>query len=181
MNILEIPLRTIDGASTDLGAFAGKVMLIVNVASQCGLTPQYEALEALYKKYQGRGLIVVGFPANDFGSQEPGTDEEILNFCTTSFGVTFPMFSKIEANGDGRHPMYEALIEKQPTATFEPDSGFKEKLAQHGIVPASESDILWNFEKFVVDRKGDVVGRFAPDVTPDSPMLVAAIEEALAR
>jgi glutathione peroxidase len=153
----EIPLRQIDGADTSLGAFAGKVLLVVNVASQCGLTPQYSGLQRLYDTYRDRGLVVLGFPANEFGAQEPGTNAEIAQFCETRFGVTFPMFEKIVVKGTARHALYDALIDAKP------------------------GEIQWNFEKFVVGRNGAVVERFAPAVAPDDPKLVSVIEAELAK
>jgi len=153
----DIPLRRIDGSDTTLGAFDGKVLLVVNVASQCGLTPQYSGLQRLYDTYGDRGLAVVGFPANEFGAQEPGTNGEIAQFCETRFGVTFPMFEKIVVKGAARHPLYDALIAAQP------------------------GEISWNFEKFVVGRNGAVVARFAPTVAPDDPKLVSVIEAELAK
>lgn len=175
-----IPLKTITGDDTDLGAYAGKVLLIVNVASKCGLTPQYEGLEKLYEQYRDRGLVVLGFPANDFGAQEPGSNEEIQTFCQTNYNVQFPMFAKIAVTGEQQHPLYSALIAAQPRATNKPDSDFRAKLASYGIQPKHESDVLWNFEKFLVNRKGEVVARFAPDITPNDPLIVEAVERELA-
>jgi glutathione peroxidase len=176
----QIPLRTIDGKDAKLGDWAGKVRLVVNVASKCGLTPQYAALEALHRKYAARGVEVLAFPANEFGAQEPGTEAEIKEFCSTSYDVTFPMFSKIVVKGEGQHPLYAKLVSDRPEARSEPGSDFKAKLAGYGIVPATPSEVLWNFEKFLVDRDGNVIDRFAPDVAPDSPLIVEAIERALA-
>ncbi|MDP9105052.1 MAG: glutathione peroxidase [Candidatus Eremiobacteraeota bacterium] len=156
-NLQEIPLRRIDGSDTTLGAFAGKVLLVVNVASQCGLTPQYSGLQKLYDTYRDRGLVVLGFPANEFGAQEPGTNAQIAQFCETRFGVTFPMFEKVVVKGEARHPLYNALILKRP------------------------GEIQWNFEKFVVGRDGEAVERFAPTVAPDDPKLVRTIEAELAK
>ncbi|MFC3712885.1 glutathione peroxidase [Sphingoaurantiacus capsulatus] len=173
-----IPLKRIDGAPASIGDFAGKALLIVNVASKCGLTPQYEGLEALYRRYRDRGFEVLGFPANDFGSQEPGSNEEIADFCRTNFSVDFPMFEKIAVTGADRHPLYDALVAAQPAATSA-NGDFRAKLAGYGIKPKSETDVLWNFEKFIVDRDGKVVGRFAPDTAPDAPELTQAIEAAL--
>jgi len=177
--LYDIPLERIDGQKTSLAEFSGKVLLIVNVASQCGLTPQYEGLQKLYRLFRDRGFEVLGFPANEFGAQEPGTNDEIRTFCTTKYGVEFPMFAKIVVKGPGIHPLYRALIEAAPTASDLGDSSFREKLAQYGIRQESPSDVLWNFEKFLVGRDGKVVGRFAPNVTPDHPGLIAAIEAAL--
>jgi glutathione peroxidase len=177
--IQDIPLTTIDGEPTTLDAYKGNVLLIVNVASQCGLTPQYEALERVYEQHRDQGFAVLGFPANNFGAQEPGTDAEIAEFCSTKFSVAFPMFSKISVVGDDQHPLYKELTHAAPRAEGEPDS-FRERLRGFGMTPNEDPDVLWNFEKFLVDRDGNVVTRFAPTVTPDDPLVVAAIEAALA-
>ena len=176
--IQDIPLKTIKGEDAKLGDYAGKVLLLVNVASKCGLTPQYEALEKLYKDYKAKGVVVLGFPANNFGAQEPGTESEIQEFCTTNFGVDFPMFAKISVKGDDQHPLYQSLTSEKPTKTYK-DQGFKEKLRGYGIAVDNEADVMWNFEKFLIGRDGAVVARFAPDVAPDDARLIAAIEDAL--
>jgi len=164
-----------------LADYAGKVRLLVNVASKCGLTPQYEALETLYRRYRDAGLVVLGFPANDFGAQEPGTEQEILTFCTSRYDVSFPMFSKVVVKGAGQHPLYEALIAAVPEARKSPGSDFRENLRKYGIDPGAEHEVTWNFEKFLIDRSGHAVARFAPDVTADSPLLIEVIERELAR
>jgi len=153
----------------------------VNVASKCGLTKQYEGLEKIYKKYEGQGLVVTGFPANDFKGQEPGTNEEILTFCTGNFGVQFPLFDKITVVAEGKHPLYAALIAAQPKAVSVAEVPWAEKLKGYGIDPNPAPEVLWNFEKFLVNRKGEVVQRFAPDTDPEAPELVAAIETELAK
>lgn len=158
-SLYDIPLKDIDGKDASLKPYAGKVMLIVNVASHCGFTPQYTALESVYKKYQDQGLVVCGFPCNQFGAQEPGTDAEIKQFCTSKYDVTFPMFDKLEVNGGNRHPLYVALAGK--------DSPFP-------------GNIHWNFTKFVIGRDGKIVARFDSKVKPDSPEVTQAIETALA-
>ena len=158
--IQNIPLQTISGEDTTLGAYDGQVLLVVNVASKCGLTPQYEALEKLHEQYRDQGFSVLGFPANDFAGQEPGSDEEIAEFCTSTFNVQFPMFSKIVVKGEGQHPLYAALTE-----AVQHDDG--------------STDVQWNFEKFLVSRSGEVVGRFAPRVTPEDETLVEAIKQQL--
>lgn len=158
-SIYDIPLKNLDGKDATLKPYQGKVMLIVNVASHCGFTPQYAALESLYKKYSKQGLVICGFPCNQFGGQEPGTAEEIKQFCTSKYDVTFPMFEKLEVNGENRHPLYVLLAGK--------DSPF----------PGS---IRWNFTKFVVGRDGKILARFDSKVKPDSPEVVNAIETALA-
>ena len=179
--IYEIPLRRIDGAETNLGEHKGNVLLIVNVASACGLTPQYTEMQAVFDKFKDRGFKVLGFPANDFGAQEPGTNAEIQEFCSSKFAVRFPMYEKITVKGDGQHPLYAALIDAKPLAYFKPDSKFREMLAGYGIKPGRATDVTWNFEKFLVNGAGEVVGRFAPDITPDDPVITAAIEAELAK
>jgi glutathione peroxidase len=177
--VYEIPVHKIDGTPAALREYAGQVLLIVNVASKCGLTPQYEGLEKLYTALRARGLQILGFPANNFGAQEPGTNAEIADFCSLSYGVTFPMFEKISVGGDDRHPLYRELIAAQPAAMEKPGSDFKAKLAGYGIKQNDPTDVLWNFEKFLIGRNGGVVARFAPDVTPDDPLLLAVIDAEL--
>ncbi len=145
---------SITGQDTALAQFKGKTLLVVNVASACGLTPQYEGLQALHTQYAERGLAVLGFPCNQFGAQEPGSEEEIQQFCSSRYGVEFPLFAKIEVNGDGRHPLYQFLI-------------------------GDGDDISWNFEKFLIDGEGQTIARFSPRTAPDDPELVNAIEQAL--
>ncbi len=158
-SIYDIPLKDIDGKDASLKPYAGKVVLIVNVASKCGYTPQYTALEAIYQKYKDQGLVVCGFPCNQFGGQEPGTDAEIKQFCTSKYDVTFPMFDKLEVNGANRHPLYVALAGA--------DSPFP-------------GNIKWNFTKFLIGRDGKILNRFDSSVKPDSPAVQGAIEVALA-
>ncbi len=177
--IQDIPLRTIDGGKTSLRDYAGQVLLVVNVASKCGLTPQYEALESVYSSHRDRGLIVLGFPCNQFLGQEPASDEEIAAFCETKYGVDFPLFSKIEVKGPGQHPLYAALTKAIPEARGKPDSTMRERLSKHGVDP-KPGEILWNFEKFLIARDGAVVARFAPDITPDDPIVTEAIAAELA-
>ena len=155
-----IPLTLIDGTETDFGRFKGEVVLVVNVASQCGFTPQYAGLEALHNKFRGQGFQVLGVPCNQFAGQEPGTEAEIQTFCSTRYDVTFPLFSKIEVNGAGRDPLY-AFLTSQPT---EPDGA---------------GDIQWNFAKFLVGKSGEVLARFSPTEAPTSDEVVKAIETAL--
>lgn len=176
-----IPVRTVEGQPASLSDYAGKVRLVVNVASKCGLTPQYAGLEALYRRFHDQGFEILGFPANEFGAQEPGTEAEIKDFCSTQYDVTFPLFSKIVVKGPGQHPLYAALIEAQPSALSLPGTDFRAKLVSHGVDVGAPRDITWNFEKFLLDRGGNVVARFAPDVTPDSELLVTAITRELAR
>ena len=161
MTLFDAPVNTLSGQPSSLGALGGKTLLVVNVASKCGLTPQYTGLERLQERYADRGFSVVGFPSNQFGGQEPGTAEEIAEFCSTSYGVTFPMFEKIEVNGPGRHPIYTEL-------TAVPDAD------------GEAGDIQWNFEKFLIRPDGTVAARFRPRTAPDSPEVVAAIEASLA-
>jgi glutathione peroxidase len=177
--IYNIPLRRLDGTGTTLAEFRGRVMLIVNVASKCGLTPQYTALQGLHTAYAGRGLTVLGFPCNDFAAQEPGTEVEIGAFCETNYGVTFPLFSKVNINSAPRHPLYEQLIAAQPRARSSGAGELAQALTKHGLLPAQSSDVLWNFEKFLVARDGSVRARFAPDVTPEDAGLVSEIESGL--
>jgi glutathione peroxidase len=179
--IQEVPVRRITGESATLGDYAGKVLLVVNVASKCGLTPQYEGLERLYRTYRDRGLVVAGFPANDFKSQEPGTNADIQSFCTTNYGVDFPMFEKITVVGQAKHPLYKELIAGHPKSISTSQAPFAEDLKKYGIDPNPEPEILWNFEKFVVGRDGKVAARFAPNTAPDDPALIQAIETELAK
>lgn len=178
-NIYNFSIPRIDGKLMNLGEFKGKVLLIVNVASECGLTPQYAGLEKIYEIYREKGFEVLGFPANEFGAQEPGTNSEIQEFCSTKFGVKFPMFQKIVVKGDGQHPLYAYLVKSQPTAQLPKGPNFEEKLGTYGIKREIKTDILWNFEKFLVNRKGDVVARFSPDMTPEDSIIKAAIEKQL--
>jgi glutathione peroxidase len=158
-SIHDIAVKDIDGKNASLNAYKGKVLLIVNVASKCGLTPQYQALEAVHEKYKDKGFSVLGFPCNQFGGQEPGTNEEIKQFCSSKYNVTFPLYDKLEVNGPGRHPLYVALAgEKSPFP----------------------GDIKWNFGKFLIGRDGKIIKRFEPKTTPDAPEVTAAIEAALA-
>lgn len=182
-SIYDVPVTTITGEPTSLAAYRGKVLLVVNVASKCGLTSQYEGLEKLYAGFKDKGFAVLGFPANDFGGQEPGTNDEIATFCTTSYGVDFPMFSKIAVTGSGTHPLYKQLIEARPQASGAGRPAFRERLAgflgKSGASPNPEPGILWNFEKFLIGRDGQVLERFSPEMPPDDPAISSAIESAL--
>ena len=175
-----IAVKKIDGTETTLAEHNGKVILIVNVASKCGLTPQYEGLEKIYEQYKDQGLIVLGFPSNDFAGQEPGSEDEIQSFCTMNFGVKFPMYSKTNVNSEPRHPLYASLIDAKPKATASEDGQLMETLSKHGLLPKNDTDVTWNFEKFLIARDGSVIGRFAPDMTPEDQVLLTAIEKALA-
>ncbi len=162
MTIHDVKINSLAGEPVDLAGYAGTALLIVNVASRCGLTPQYTGLQGLADRYAGRGLAVLGVPCNQFGGQEPGTPDEIAEFCDVNYGVTFPLTEKVEVNGPGRHPLYQQL-----TATTD----------SRGVA----GDIQWNFEKFLVSPTGEVVGRFRPTTTPDAVELVAAVESVLPR
>ena len=158
-SLYDIPLKDIDGNATTLAPLKGRVLLIVNTASECGYTPQYKGLEAVYLKYQPKGLTVLGFPCNQFGGQEPGSNATIKQFCSVTFQVTFPLYDKIEVNGAGRHPLYVALA---------------------GKASPFPGDITWNFNKFLIGRDGKILRRFDSDATPESPEVIKAIEAALA-
>jgi glutathione peroxidase len=184
-NLYDIPVNRITGEMSSLDEYRGMVLLIVNVASECGLTPQYAALEKIYQHYKNSGLVVCGFPANDFGAQEPGSNQEVYKFCTGTYGVDFPMFAKIAVTGEETHPLYRELIAAKTDAIGDKRKEFRENLdeflkANHnGAVTNPEPGILWNFEKFLVDKSGNVVARFSPEVPPDDPAIVAAIEAEL--
>jgi glutathione peroxidase len=171
--IYEISAAKIDGTSAKLGDYAGKVMLIVNVASKCGLTPQYEGLEKLYADYRDRGLVVLGFPANNFKSQEPGTNADIATFCRSTYGVDFPMFAKVSVEGADQAPLYRLLTEAGVERQVPADAPKSVSDKQH------DKAVRWNFEKFLVNRNGDIVGRFDPALTPLDPILVGAVEKEL--
>ncbi len=178
--IYEISVRKINGAETNLGEYKDKVLLVVNVASKCGLTPQYEGLETLYENYRGRGLEVLGFPANNFMGQEPGREDEIQEFCSTNFNVQFPLFSKISVKGNDQHPLYKYLTEVKPDTDIN-DGEFEAKLKGYGSERSTLNEVLWNFEKFLVGKNGDVVARFAPDVTAQDSRMVEKIEAELSK
>jgi glutathione peroxidase len=177
--LTSIPLQKIDGANATLGDYSGKVLLVVNVASKCGLTPQYTGLEKLYQDKKAKGLEVLGFPANNFKEQEPGTNDEIASFCSTNYDVHFPLFSKVSVLGPDQHPLYAQLTKAQPNALG--DGPMRERLKGYGIETSEKPNVVWNFEKFLINRKGEVVGRFAPDMTADDPRLVAAVDAELAK
>jgi len=178
-SLYNIPLNKIDGSAATLGEHSGEVLLLVNVASKCGLTPQYEALEKLHETYNGRKFAVLGFPANDFAGQEPGTNEEILEFCKTQYDVQFPLYSKIKVTGEDKHALYRHLTAEQPET--EDRENMESVLRGYKMEPTSKPEVLWNFEKFLIDRKGKVVRRFSPDTTPDAPKVIEAIEAELAK
>jgi glutathione peroxidase len=184
-SLYDIPINKITGEGASLADFRGKVLLLVNVASQCGLTPQYNALEKVYSRFKDSGFVVCGFPANDFGAQEPGSNQEIQKFCTTTYAVDFPMFSKISVTGPATHPLYKSLIAAQPKAIGPTRESFRENLNNflkdnhNGAITNPEPGILWNFEKFLIDRSGRIAARFSPEVLPDDPTVIAAIQSAL--
>lgn len=178
-SIYDISVNKIDGSAATLGEYKGNVLLVVNVASQCGLTPQYAGLETLQQAYQGQAFFVLGFPANDFAAQEPGTNEEIQQFCKTSYGVSFPMYSKVVVTGENKHPLYRHLTKAKPET--EDRAGMEAMLRGYKMEPTARPEVVWNFEKFLLDRAGNVVRRFAPGTAPDAPKLVEAIEAELAK
>jgi glutathione peroxidase len=186
-SLQDIPVRRITGEDASLADYRGKVLLVVNVASQCGLTGQYTALESLYKRFKDAGFAVLGFPANDFGAQEPGTNAEIASFCSEKYNVDFPMFEKIAVTGPETHPLYRALIAAQPRAIGPGRSGFRDNLKSFlddvhpGKVTNPEPGVLWNFEKFLIARDGTVTARFSPEIVPDDPIVITAIESELAK
>jgi glutathione peroxidase len=159
-SVYDFTLSSIDGQPVSLGSYKGKVLMLVNVASRCGFTPQYAALESVYEKYKDRGLVIVGIPANNFGAQEPGTNQEIKTFCTRTYNVKFPMMAKVSVKGSDTTPLYQYLTD-------------------HAANPSTGGEIKWNFTKFLFDRNGNLVARFEPDVTPDSAQVIAALEKAL--
>ena len=178
-SVYGIPVNNIKGQTTDLNQYTGKVLLVVNTASKCGLTPQYEGLEKLYQQKKQQGFEILGFPANNFNGQEPGSDDEINSFCSLNYDVSFPLFSKISVSGNDQHPLYARLIEAQPQTTG--DGPMRDKLKSFGIEHSNAPDVLWNFEKFLINKKGEVVGRFAPDITADDARIVDAIDAELAK
>lgn len=178
--IYEIPVKTIDGKETSLGEYKDKVLLVVNVASKCGLTPQYEGLQKLYEEYHGKGFEILGFPANNFMGQEPGTEEEIKEFCDTNYNVKFPLFSKISAKGGDQHELYKYLTENKPETDVN-DGEFEEKLKGFGSTRSQPNEVLWNFEKFLIGKNGEIAARFAPDVTAEDKRLVGKIDEELSK
>jgi glutathione peroxidase len=175
--LYDIPVKKIDGSDATLGEHRGEVLLIVNVASKCGLTPQYEGLEKLHEKYRDKKFSVLGFPANDFAGQEPGSNEEIQQFCTTKFNVQFPLYSKIPVTGPDKHQLYKYLTESKPET--EGREGMEKMLRGYKMEPTASPEVVWNFEKFLIGRNGQVIRRFAPDTPPDAQNLVAAIETEL--
>lgn len=180
-DILNTEVTTIDGEKTTLEGYKGKVLLIVNVASKCGLTPQYEQLENIHKAREKTALPYSASRATSSGRGSRVAKKEIKTFCSTTYGVTFPMFSKIDVNGENRHPLYAKLVAAAPTAVAPEESGFYERMASKGRAPLYPDDILWNFEKFLIGRDGEVVQRFSPDMTPEDPIVMESIKLALAK
>ena len=176
--IQHVPFKRMDGTTACLGDYAGKVLLVVNTASKCGLTPQYEGLEALYRAKKDAGLEVLGFPANNFKEQEPGTDADIASFCQLTYDVTFPVFSKISVKGGDAHPLYRLLTAAHPDKAGAAD--FLKRMTDNGLAPERPEDVLWNFEKFLISRHGEVIGRYSPNMKPDDAVLAGDIDKALA-
>lgn len=176
-SLYDIPVKTIQGNDTTLNSYQGKVLLIVNTASKCGLTPQYEGLEKLYTEKKEQGFEILGFPANNFLAQEPGSDDEIQAFCSLNYQINFPLFSKISVAGEDKHPLYQALTQAIPVRTGE--GPWWKDLVDYGLTPNEPPEVLWNFEKFLVNKNGEVVARFAPDITADDARIVDAINAEL--
>lgn len=178
-SVYNIPVKTIQGENITLNQYEGKVLLLVNVASKCGLTPQYEGLEKLYTEKKNSGLEILGFPANNFLEQEPGSDEEIQDFCSVNYKVDFPLFSKISVAGTDKHPLYQTLTQAIPERIGE--GPWWKDLVDYGLTPNEPPEVLWNFEKFLVSKTGEIVARFAPDITADDARIVDAINAELAK
>ncbi|SEM09286.1 glutathione peroxidase [Acinetobacter sp. DSM 11652] len=178
-SVYNIPVNTIQGQPVDLSQYEGKVLLIVNVASKCGLTPQYEGLQKLYSEKKQQGFEILGFPSNDFLEQEPGSNEEIEQFCSVNYQVDFPLFAKVPVVGEDKHPLYETLTNAIPERLGE--GPWWKDLVDYGLTPNNPPEVLWNFEKFLVSKTGEVVARFAPDITADDTRIVDAINAELAK
>jgi len=178
-SVYDIFVKTIQVNDTTLNQYQGKVLLIVNTASKCGLTPQYEGLEKLYKEKKDQGLEILGFPANNFLAQEPGSDEEIQEFCSLNYQVNFPLFSKISVAGEDKHPLYQTLTQAIPERMGE--GPWWKDLVDYGLTPNPKPEVLWNFEKFLINKNGEVVARFAPDITADDARIVDAVNAELAK
>lgn len=172
MNVSTIEFKDAKGEIKTLKDYPAKMYLLVNVASKCGLTPQYKGLQELYEKYHDQGLEIMAYPANEFLGQEPGTNEEIQEFCSLTYNVSFPVHQKIIVKGEGQHPLYSALTKAKSVGLKEADSKFEEMLSSKGLISGEAHDIKWNFEKFLVSANGEVVERFAPDVSPTSDLIV---------
>ena len=178
-NFHQFKATSLQNKEIDMESYKGKVVLVVNTASKCGLTPQYEGLEKLYTEKKDQGLEILGFPANNFLAQEPGTDEEIQQFCSLTYNVDFPLFAKISVAGDDKHPLYQTLTQAIPERIGE--GPWWKDLVDYGLTPNAKPEVLWNFEKFLVGKNGEIVARFAPDITADDPRITSAIEAELAK
>ena len=178
-SVYDIAVNTIQGDETTLNSYQGKVLLIVNTASKCGLTPQYEGLEKLYQAKKHQGLEILGFPANNFLAQEPGSDAEIQEFCSLNYQISFPLFAKISVAGEDKHPLYQSLTTAIPERIGE--GPWWKDLVDYGLTPNPKPEVLWNFEKFLINKQGEVVARFAPDITADDPRIVDAVNAELAK
>lgn len=178
-DIYSFNMKTITGENKALSDYKGKVLLMVNVASKCGLTPQYEGLEKVYKDYRSQGLEVLGFPANEFLAQEPGSDNDIQEFCRSTYGVEFPMFSKIVVKGEGQHPLYKYLTEAKKEGVVNPSGSLMTFLKEKNLLSDIPHDIKWNFEKFLIGKNGEILARFAPDIDPMDPTIINEITKAL--
>jgi glutathione peroxidase len=178
-SVYDIPVKTIEGTETTLNQYQGKVLLVVNVASKCGLTPQYEGLQKLYQDKKAEGLEILGFPANNFLEQEPGSEAEIQEFCSVNYKVDFPLFAKISVAGEDKHPLYANLTQAVPERIGE--GPWWKDLVDYGLTPNQPTEVLWNFEKFLINKNGEVVARFAPDITADDQRIVDAVNAELAK
>lgn len=178
-SVYDFTMKTITGQEKKLSDYKGKVLLVVNVASKCGLTPQYDGLEKIYKEYKDKGFEVLGFPANEFGAQEPGSNNEIQEFCRSNYGIEFPMFEKIVVKGNGVHPLYKYLTETKKEAKAKVDSKLMPILKEKNLLTGEAHDIKWNFEKFLIGKNGEIIERFSPDVAPEDAILVDSIKKAL--
>ncbi len=175
-SLLDIKFENFQGEEKTLKDYEANLYLIVNVASKCGLTPQYEGLEKVYREFKSQGHLVVGFPANEFLAQEPGTNEEIQSFCQVNYDVTFPVMKKIVVKGEGQHPLYATLTQSKPEATIDPSSKFLGMLKDKGLLSGGPTDIKWNFEKFLVSKDGTIINRYSPDITPDHDLVINDIK-----
>ncbi len=175
-DLLDITFENIQGETKTLKDYDAKAFLIVNVASKCGLTPQYEGLEQIYREFKDQGLLVLGFPANEFLAQEPGSNEEIQSFCQTQYDVTFPVLKKIIVKGDGQHPLYSKLTETKTQAVTDPASKFLDMLKEKGLLSGEAHDIKWNFEKFLVGSNGTIINRYSPDLKPNDELILNDIK-----
>lgn len=179
MSFYELSAKTIDGKDFSFSQLKNKTVMIVNVASECGLTHQYEMLERIFEKYSAQNFLILGFPANNFGAQEPGSNEQIQQFCRSKFSIKFQMMEKVSAKGDDIHPVFKFLTDNKQEAINPNGDAFEKDIAEFGFPRANKRDILWNFEKFLINKKGEITHRFNPDIKPDDKIVIAAIEENL--